>query len=173
MVVCPDSADQPPESNSTLGAHDRMVVERGVTLVMQIDPFVDVTDDDGDVTALLAFVSRRGCGVWPHQAYGEVKLLEHDARTRFLAMEYMLGGRVIYHAWYYGWRDFSVPPPEHRERILVLARRAAGEMKAGNRVVIACHSGRGRSGTMAALVVGMREGIRTDDRLVEAVVRMR
>lgn len=45
--------------------------------------------------------------------------------------------------------------------------------RAGRKVVMACHSGRGRSGTLAALVAGLLEGAETVGQAVDLIVRMR
>ncbi len=54
-----------------------------------------------------------------------------------------------------------------------LARRAAGVVRSGGQIAVSCQSGRGRSGTFAALVVGDLQSIRSHDELVDAVVGLR
>lgn len=59
------------------------------------------------------------------------------------------------------------------QAILSLADRAVGVIRGGGTVLISCKAGRGRSGTMAALIVGRLEGISSHSELVDAIVLMR
>ena len=81
----------------------------------------------------------------------------------------------VRHVWFYGWRDFGVPEEEEEEEdvVLGLAQEAAGRIREGQKVVIACHSGRGRSGTLAALVAGLLYDVRSVNEMVDLIVTMR
>ena len=56
------------------------------------------------------------------------------------------------------------------QAILSLADRAVSVIRGGDTVLISCKAGRGRSGTMAALIVGRLEGISSHSELVDAIV---
>jgi protein tyrosine phosphatase len=82
--------------------------------------------------------------------------------------------RRVEHIWYWGWRDFSVPPAEDEEFIVALAARAAAVVSEGGaRVVVNCLSGRGRTGTFAALIAGLVEGVWNVSEVVALIVSMR
>jgi len=59
------------------------------------------------------------------------------------------------------------------QAILSLADRAVSVIREGGTVLISCKAGRGRTGTMAALIVGRLEGISSHSELVDAIVLMR
>ncbi|CAM9643913.1 unnamed protein product [Discosporangium mesarthrocarpum] len=79
----------------------------------------------------------------------------------------------VRHLWYYRWRDFETPGSADREGVLSLAREAAIALQRGERVMVVCYSGRGRSGTLVAAAWGLAKGITTNKDLVETVVAMR
>lgn len=79
--------------------------------------------------------------------------------------------KTMIHIWYHNWNDFGVPPEEDFEVIVIFIRtstsyirfekvirsiikRAAGVVKDGGTVAISCLSGRGRTGTLAAAIIG-------------------
>lgn len=62
-------------------------------------------------------------------------------------------------------------------RLFAIIRAVATEMveviASGGKVMVTCHAGRGRSGTVAALVVGILKGITSDSQMVQTIVTMR
>jgi hypothetical protein len=125
-----------------------MLAEQRVGLVLQIDPHaVDAggaADDDGDgkeedeeerLAALLGTVSKRGCGVWPIDDDGDeteeaaAPSIAWDAVRRLVAFEYEEEEEGLRHYWYYGWRDFTVPPSGDDALILELAEEAAATIR--------------------------------------------
>jgi hypothetical protein len=54
-----------------------------------------------------------------------------------------------------------------------LAELAAGTIRGGGTVAVSCLSGRGRTGTLAAMIVGRLQEVRSHGQLVEAIVQMR
>jgi hypothetical protein len=112
---------------------------------------------EGRLRRLLATVSKRGCGVWPvvdsdqQQQLGghyQPPSIEWDEGRRVVTFAYHpsrmnegeegrggggqgggKGGGSVRHVWYYGWRDFAVPPVEDDAVVLGLAREAAATIR--------------------------------------------
>jgi hypothetical protein len=80
----------------------------------------------------------------------------------------------VKHFWYHNWKDFGIPPAGDEMAIRLLARTAADIVKAGtSSVAVNCLSGRGRSGTFAAIVLGEVSKAKSHADLVDIVVAMR
>jgi hypothetical protein len=75
--------------------------------------------------------------------------------------------------WYKRWKDFEIPPEEDVPDLQHAADMGVQVIKEGGTVLISCLSGRGRSGTFAALLLGRLQGISTHSQLVDAIVQMR
>lgn len=82
--------------------------------------------------------------------------------------------RNVDHIWYFKWKDFEIPPDEDDELILSIADSAAKVIrdKEGT-IAISCKSGRGRTGTLAAIVLGRHKNIKTLDELTDIIVGFR
>lgn len=177
VCLCGGPADSSGEADATLPSAERMMAEQGVKLVIQLDPFLPTDDDAVTQDRLLSLTSRRGCGVWPVQAgYADLTIVRHEPRHCLMEFRYTLPldkGTEVRHVWYYCWRDFSVPRPGDRGAIRETAQLAAQVMDQGGKVMLTCHAGRGRSGTLAAVIVGLQRGLGTHGDLVDAIVAMR
>jgi hypothetical protein len=57
--------------------------------------------------------------------------------------------------------------------MVALADYGAGVIRDGGTVTISCLSGRGRTGTFAALLLGRMEGVHSHSQLVDTIVQMR
>jgi len=80
----------------------------------------------------------------------------------------------VEHVWFYKWKDFEVPDEEQSRRdLLLLADKAVRIIRQGGTVAVSCISGRGRSGTFAALVQGRLKNVTTHAQLVDIIVSMR
>ena len=80
----------------------------------------------------------------------------------------------VKHFWYHNWKDFGIPPAADEVAIRLLARTAADVVKSGtSSVAVNCLSGRGRSGTFSAIVLGELGKARSHEELVDIVVAMR
>ena len=131
-----------------MGAFRRLLAEQRVGLVLQIDPHAAAVVDaaggggggeEAGLAALLGTVSKRGCGVWPiddddDDDTGAVPSIAWDAARRLVSFEYGDGEgagllRERRHYWYYGWRDFTVPPPGDDALLLGLAEEAAATIR--------------------------------------------
>ena len=77
------------------------------------------------------------------------------------------------HSWFHGWADFVIPEPAYEAALGQLVDRAALVLSGGGTVVVSCVSGRGRSGTFAAMALGRSRAIRSVSELVDLVVDMR
>lgn len=62
----------------------------------------------------------------------------------------------VQYIWYSDWHDFGIPPLNslHDETVRKISIRAAEEILNGHSIVLSCSSGRGRSGTFAAIIAG-------------------
>ena len=76
---------------------------------------------------------------------------------------------------YEKWPDFQVPSTDKESLVELLSgvQEAVKVLKTGGVVAVSCGSGRGRSGTFIALVMGMLESIKSHSELVDIVVQMR
>ena len=81
--------------------------------------------------------------------------------------------------WYYNWEDFTVPPIEDSSDLHGIMDEAVGTRGGGEHVLVSCVSGRGRSGTLSAMLAAkMKWGSNISatnsvDDLVNIVVGMR
>ena len=81
---------------------------------------------------------------------------------------------TVKHFWYHQWKDFGIPPPEDETAIRMLARTAADIVKSGtSSVAVNCLSGRGRSGTFSAIILGEMLKVKSHAELVDVIVGMR
>ena len=81
---------------------------------------------------------------------------------------------TVKHFWYHQWKDFGIPPPEDETAIRMLARTAADIVKSGtSSVAVNCLSGRGRSGTFSAIILGEMLKVKSHTELVDVIVGMR
>jgi protein tyrosine phosphatase len=80
---------------------------------------------------------------------------------------------VIHHIWYKGWEDFAAPSPKDHDGLHYISSLAANHLLNGGNIAINCFSGRGRSGTLSALVMGKYHQIRSHNELVDLIVSMR
>ena len=79
----------------------------------------------------------------------------------------------VNHLWYLGWRDFDVPSPVDDGLMRRVAAELADTIRREETAVVSCLSGRGRSGTMSAAVVGLSSGVRSLRQLADVVVALR
>lgn len=77
------------------------------------------------------------------------------------------------HVWYNNWEDFTVPVSEDHAVINHIASLATETIRRGETIAINCFSGRGRTGTLAAIILGKLQTIRDHDSLVDLIVAMR
>ena len=81
---------------------------------------------------------------------------------------------TVKHFWYHQWKDFGIPPPEDETAIRMLARTAADIVKsATSSVAVNCLSGRGRTGTFSAIILGEMLKVKSHAELVDVIVGMR
>lgn len=80
---------------------------------------------------------------------------------------------TITFTWFKHWQDFTIPSLQYEDEILKLALEAAEVMQRGSSVIVSCASGRGRSGSLAALIVALKQQITTHEELVNIIVEMR
>ena len=81
---------------------------------------------------------------------------------------------TVKHFWYHQWKDFGIPPVEDETAIRMLARTAADIVKSGtSTVAVNCLSGRGRTGTFSAIVLGEMLKVKSHAELVDVIVGMR
>lgn len=81
--------------------------------------------------------------------------------------------RRVKHVWFHAWRDFEIPPPDGIAALGELAERAADVVRGGGTVAVSCVSGRGRSGTFAAMVMGKVRRVQNASELVDVIVDLR
>jgi hypothetical protein len=98
---------------------------------------------------------------------------EHALGDAVVLYSYHIRGAPVTHWWFHGWPDFEVPLAEQRPAVLSLAREIAQAAGRGKKALIVCYSGRGRSGTMASLAVGLKYKVATTDRLIDYIVELR
>ena len=81
----------------------------------------------------------------------------------------------VRHIWYYNWKDFTTPPTTDFPALHKILDElvAIAQKELSNMVLVTCFSGRGRSGTLAALLVSKLEKISTVNELVDIIVNMR
>jgi len=79
----------------------------------------------------------------------------------------------VNHIWYYNWKDFEIPPDEDIPIIKKITKETAEVLSGGNHAVISCLSGRGRTGTFAAIVLGSLLKTKTVSDLVDIIVDIR
>eukprot|EP01038_Epipyxis_sp_PR26KG_P008834 gene8834-11925_t len=79
----------------------------------------------------------------------------------------------VTYVWYSNWQDFHVPPVEDEQSIYSFASSAANVIKNNGTMVISCLSGRGRTGTFAAVTIGIIENCRDHHKLTNIIVSMR
>jgi len=78
------------------------------------------------------------------------------------------------HIWFHGWADFVTPESHFEASLNALVDRAAAVLASSHgTVVVSCVSGRGRSGTFAAMALGRARGVKTVSELVDLVVELR
>jgi protein tyrosine phosphatase len=80
---------------------------------------------------------------------------------------------VIHHIWYKGWEDFAAPASKDHEGLHYISSLAANHLSNGGNIAINCFSGRGRSGTLSALVMGKYHQIGSHNELIDLIVSMR
>ena len=90
-------------------------------------------------------------------------------------MEWEYRSQKVNHIWYYNWEDFITPPMEDLPALHNILDESAAilERDAESVALITCFSGRGRSGTLSALLVSKLVRISTVDELVNIIVSMR
>jgi protein tyrosine phosphatase len=91
-------------------------------------------------------------------------------RFRFLSPR---PSHEITHVWYRQWEDFSVPLEKDSDSLRVVADLAAMRILNNEIVAINCLSGRGRTGTLSAFILGKVTGVQSHNSLVDLIVRMR
>eukprot|EP01038_Epipyxis_sp_PR26KG_P011307 gene11307-15168_t len=79
----------------------------------------------------------------------------------------------VEYIWYRSWKDMSVPSATDNESLLNVASQAASFMENNKTVAINCMSGRGRTGTFAALILAKLYKIKTSNELISIIVSMR
>eukprot|EP01039_Chlorochromonas_danica_P010052 gene10052-11123_t len=86
------------------------------------------------------------------------------------------GGGAVHGLEYFvfrGWEDFLVPNESDAPALLRLAQSFAGANAEGQMVGVNCLSGRGRSGSFAALVAASIDNVTTHRDLIDLIVAMR
>jgi len=170
--------------DTTLQQFKRMLSQYNVTLVIQMHPHRNAmpqTDPNFCAMNPYHFSCRRPCFDWVTSYFGNQSGLlsegieqlrsEDHPTMNYVQYNYSLFQKPLKHFWYYNWEDFSIP--SDNATLLFMAREAAEHLQKGAKVVISCYSGRGRSGTLAALIVGILHQYTTVSELVDSIVRMR
>lgn len=81
--------------------------------------------------------------------------------------------QLIQHLWYRGWEDYSIPSHSDDATVIQFVHTAARAIRQGETVVISCGSGRGRSGTLIAMIIAHLHNITSLRPLVDQIVQMR
>jgi len=169
---------------SSLNRFKWMMHQYNVSLVIQMHPHQNATPPKDPTFCkenLYHSSCRRPCHDWVSSFFsnpadplaegiGDLQAKHYEA-MKLYAYNYTLWGNPVSHLWYNNWKDFSVPTDN--ATLLLLAQEAVDKIQGGGRVVVSCYSGRGRSGTFAALVLGLLHEFRTVTELVDSVVHMR
>ena len=79
----------------------------------------------------------------------------------------------INHIWYYGWKDFDIPPSVDDSLIQVISREIVESLDKTSHTVISCLSGRGRTGTFAAIVLASLAKVKSVSEVVDIIVGIR
>jgi hypothetical protein len=91
--------------------------------------------------------------------------IEYESTAPLMEPPFEIVRVPVTHLWYGRWQDFQVPPVQHRKALSALAATAARRLAAGGTVATSCFSGRGRSGTFAALVLGMLHDVHSHEQV--------
>jgi hypothetical protein len=164
---------------STLRDISRMISEQNVSLWIQLAPSSGGIDPDPDQ----ANRNSSSCVVLPNALYASGLLSGPPERVPcwapFVCQRFSpnsLEGEkevVVRHLWLPSWPDFGVPDPSAEPALLAVSELAAGVLAQGGSVAVNCLSGRGRTGAMAALLLGQLLHARSNDQLADIVVAMR
>lgn len=174
---------------STVNDAKQLIAEQNVTMWVHLSPFApdgDHTVPTGrpcDMFPLVFFdpasprfspslaAGVRGMKVtrtaqWTDASYNLTSLPRSDGALA--AREHK-----VTHVWFHGWADFITPSEEFEDSLSQLVDRAATAWQQGGSVVVSCWSGRGRSGTFAAMVLGRAQRVSSVTELVDLVVDLR
>lgn len=187
----------------TVGDTLAMIVQQNVTKFIQLAPCVASINDaymtNEDVLMRRHYTlydKKRRCGVFPLLyfndstyafKYNVSNFVIHNLYSksdRYMNMSYDVGSydsstdcsssRRVNHIWYYHWSDHTTPPRGDDTVVLAIAMDAVSAITNNDEsIVISCVSGRGRSGTLTSIIVGIKERVASTSSLVDVVVRMR
>ena len=79
----------------------------------------------------------------------------------------------VNHLWYYSWKDFQIPSDDDINIIRDIGKETVQGLDNKSHTVISCLSGRGRTGTFAAVVIGSLTKVKTVSELVDIIVKIR
>ena len=190
LTQCPLlSAPHDASRVETLTDWKRMIIEYGVSLVVQVHPEGEASGCEGRLKELC----KNPCVDWAVRIFAEgdtsvssslpvtwkgsqdMSHLHSKLVEYFYSIEEEGGGaaRDVRHLRFRGWGDFGVPEGENAETVEHLANEIVRTVLNGGKVAVVCYSGRGRSGTLASLAIARLEGVESTRDLVRAIVKMR
>jgi len=146
-----------------------MIPQQKVALVITLDPTAETLG--GNTTRHNA----RACVPWGRN------MVEHsldftrsiDTAAQLERYEYTLAGQAVRQYWFGGWPDFGVPDTSHDPTMELLVQEIVETVAAGSKVLVHCHGGRGRSGTLFAIAQARLTRAMAVQELVDLVIRMR
>ncbi|CAM9120919.1 unnamed protein product [Chrysoparadoxa australica] len=173
-------------SVETLTDWKRMVIEQDIRVVVQLHPHVTNGSEASACAGRPEVFCKQQCRDWVGLVFrnGDALLtggthpvsgvVEKDYPDEgYLLFQYLINNHRVDHYWYYSWPDFGVPGQDNYDGLKAIAAAVASTVSVGGKACIVCYSGRGRSGTLAAVAIALKDGITTGLGLVRAVVRMR
>ena len=107
-----------------------------------------------------------------HYHQKRVDSLSNNSNFRFANFSFVGEDLAVQHVWYSTWEDFTKPADEDYRALDYITSLAVSHISAGNTIAINCFSGRGRTGTFAALVLGKLHHLKDDDSLVDLIVSL-
>ena len=187
---------------STVVDAKRLMVERNVTLWVHLSPFSPSGDEAAPLGRQcevfpLAYFDPSSSRFSPALAAGVSRLsisrsnVEAHTNITYSLTARVRGAAVLgfdagssggpeetrthhcEHVWFHRWADFVTPEAAFEAPLRALVARAAQALRGGGAVVVSCVSGRGRSGTSAAMTLGTARGVRSVAELVDLIVDMR
>ena len=170
--------------DSTVKDAKQLIVEQNVTMWVHLSPFApsgDHTVPTGRPCDMfpLVFFDPASPRFSPSLAEGVLGMKVTrtaqwtDARYSLTSSPGGDGEHKVTHVWFHGWADFVTPHEEFEGSLSLLVDRAAAAWQQGGTVVVSCWSGRGRSGTFAAMLLGRARRVSSVTELVDLVVDLR
>jgi len=80
---------------------------------------------------------------------------------------------IVSHIWFHKWRDFEIPHMSTDSAMNILVDDSIYALQQNQSVVVSCLSGRGRSGTFSAMIMGKLLKLSSYSDLTEEIVKMR